>query len=131
MNKVEMGKEYEDAKGNAIRILCTDRRSLYSVVGMGCAGGLRTYTAVGLWQEGQVHEYDIVEVVPWSKFKVDDRVYVRYNGGEVWRPRYFSRLDCDGAACCWANGATSYSGASEVMYRQCISEEEYLKLNGD
>lgn len=105
-----MDKKYTTREGRPVRLLCTDAPGVYPVVAL--VDGLATaqsFTAEGGFQVTQAHSLDLIEVVPYADFKIDDPVMVRDTDGEPWTPRYFSGVSHAEQATTWKEGATSWT----------------------
>lgn len=126
-----MNKKYKTRSGLDVRILCTDKEGMYSVVGI-VDGEVLSWNSNGEFLTYLESDFDLIEQKPYSDFKVDDPVMVRDSDGDCWIPRHFSHVDKDGYACAWYGGMTSYTSDtySTNPWSQCRRPtEEELKGN--
>jgi hypothetical protein len=70
---------------------------------------VETWTEEGkFFRYGQESDLDLVETSPYEGWKVDDKVWVKTQGGR-WIPKHFSRVDSEGNPCFFPEGTTSFS----------------------
>lgn len=110
---ITMNKKYRTRSGLPARVLATDvKDSVYPIVAL--VGGdfeeVERYTADGFFYEHrQLHELDLVEVLPYDDFKVDDPVFVRNNDCDTWLPRHFAGVNAQGDPLAFYGGETSFT----------------------
>ena len=64
--------------------------------------------ANGKWSNTEDFPCDLIEIVPYDDFKIDDPVMVKSDGA-VWLRRYFAGVDTEGSPTTFNYGATSWS----------------------
>lgn len=66
-----------------------------------------------------------VDLVDWSKVKVDTPIYVRINENSPWLPRHFARYE-NGKVYVWRGGSTSFTESEDVSwnYAKLAKSEE-------
>lgn len=126
MSKISMDKKYKTRDGRPVRILCVDRKD-------------REYPVVALVQEREDYEsvqsftgkgnfmihydgdnYDLIEVLPYEDFKIDEPVMVRAGVDGHWYRRHFAGVDTYGSPMAWDCGVTSFTSGNS---RACAWHE--------
>ena len=109
---VEAGKQYRTRDGRPVRILCTDMKNTYSVIGVlnnqdSEGEYCETWNAGGRCIADQESARDLIEVSPYEDWPIDAPVWCR--GSRRWIARHFAGIDGDGAPLAWNDGYTSHT----------------------
>lgn len=112
---IEVGVVYITSSGSKVKVICTDFKN-------------SNYTIVGILNYGNTNEMLCVrclqDTVEWNNYdalydlKVDDKVFVRDDEEDHWRPRYFADV-IDGKCSVFINGRTSFTndGANTCNFK--------------
>jgi hypothetical protein len=123
MSKIEIGKKYQTKSNIKVkRVLCTDAAAPFSVVVLLENGKIIRTTEHGEYYEVEIpHDFDLVEVSPFSEFKDGDPVMVRDNDMQVWRKRYFARVSPQSSSIqAYTDGTTKWSNDGRFSdWNQC------------
>lgn len=120
---ISMKKQYRTRDGQPVRILCTNRDSRYTVVGM-IGSELMVWQSNGMYDHSE-HRYDLIEVTIYDDFKIDDKVIVGNspNGQQV--RRYFAGISPNGNPLAFRYGRTSWTSAGVVdEWKECRKPTE-------
>lgn len=98
MSNISLDKTYCTKDGRAVRILCTDAKGDYPVVGLlrlrdGTDDTNKWTTEGSFYRWDNPSNLDLVEVSPYAEFKVDDPVLARNFESSEWYPAYFAGTD--------------------------------------
>ena len=75
---------------------------------------LVTYPASGK-HSGDVNDSnDLVEMLPWESFKIDDKVMVSSGMGAAWHPRYFAGVGISGEPMAFDGGKTLWNAKGRI-----------------
>lgn len=129
MNKIEMGKTYKYRNCKAARVLCVDNPGCYPVITSAEDGTVYFHSHYGVGMFSLMT--DLVEVIPYSDFKIDDKVMVR-NGNGKWCKRYFAGIDSKGKPMAFESGSDSWSYDVVLIWNECRkpnAEEETVRYD--
>lgn len=121
---IDMNKCYKTKSGYNIRIIKTDLKNDYPVVGVftsneGCESILQWTKTGKYYDESIAHNFDLVEYNPAEDLKVDDRILVKGNcSGGAWVPRHFSHIGDNGKVHAFLDGRTSFTTKKTTIWDQ-------------
>lgn len=126
MNKIDLNKKYRTVSGDKVEVIKTDLAAPYTVLAVitradGSRFGL-VYVADGFINSRKgYHPDNLVEILPYEDFKIDEPVMVRDDDNGPWFRRHFAGVDHygqhHGRAKTWDNGRTSWTAESDdVQY---------------
>lgn len=121
---IEMNKCYKTKSGYSIRIITTDLKNTYPVVGVFTdsegSESIWQWTKTGkYYREDTDHSLDLVEYNPAEDLKVDDRILVKGNcSGGAWVPRHFSHIGDNGKVHAFLDGRTSFTTKNTTIWNQ-------------
>lgn len=121
-NKISMDKKYRTRSGIKIRrVLCVDRNHPdWPVLYEAENGALIACTASGQCLKDFDGDYDLIEILPYEDFKIDDPVMVKLHHQFAWGKRYFAGVNKDGQPLAFQNGRTSWSsGEQRDVWDEC------------
>lgn len=122
---ISMDKKYKTRDGEPVRLLCTDAKGPYPVVGLVRRTDVDIF---GSWAaDGRIMAFgklksgnDLIEVQPYEDFKIDGPVMVRNYNDDEWVHRHFAGVSKeDGLAMTWMNGKTSFTTKHTTTWNQC------------
>ena len=132
--KIEMNKTYHTRDGEPVRIICTDRDELYSVVGM-IGTSVHVWTEDGIFDLGRKSSLDLIEVKPYD-FEIGEPVLVYSpTNGLGWLPRHFAGVSANGKPMTFVDGKSQWSASSSsirtVEWDKCRrpTKEELAEAN--
>ena len=135
---ISMDKHYRTRDGQAVRVLCVDRKEEdYPVVALYAdkdgEESVNCFTKTGAWLYGQKSAHDLIEVVPYDYINIDDPVYVRESTNAAWKKKHFAGVNKGGLPCIWAAGKTSFTDTASLKapYKHCLTVEEYEAEYGE
>lgn len=106
-------KKYKRQNGTTVRVICIDCPGPTPVVVVDETGIITKHNKEG---QGIWPSEDLVEILPYAEFKVDDPVMVSHSG-YVWNKRHFAGVSSDGLALAWCDGDTSWSSSARQTYK--------------
>lgn len=111
MSNISLDKTYRTKDGQHVRILCTDAKGDFPVVGLlrlrDGTDDTNKWTIEGsFYRWGNPSELDLVEVSPYAEFKVDDPVLACGEAG--WYPAHFAGV-IDDRPTVFPRGRTSWT----------------------
>lgn len=67
------------------------------------------------------HNFDLVEIVPFADFKIDEPVMVRTGSDTEWQKRHFAGISPEGKPQVWGGGSTSWTAGENApsAWGQC------------
>lgn len=118
-NSIDMKKQYRTRSGLPVRVLCTDRNDLFSVVVLVSVPTDGDYVVVypPTGKAGGDPSYDLIEVLPFEDFNVDDLCVV-WGADGIKHFRYFSHAKHGVMPVCFDAG-TSYTAKDTYMWSHC------------
>ena len=122
---IQMDKKYRYRNGGPATILTVNRPTSMSmcVVSMDEKGHLHTHTKAGHFYPGNYtnnDQRDLIEIVPYADFKIDDPVMVRENPTDKWTKRHFAGVSKNGKPTAFINGFSKFT---------CINEFDLVEWN--
>lgn len=114
MNKIDLNKKYRTVGGDKVEIFKIDLVAQYPVLAVitrqNGTQATMTYTEDG-FMHTCLHYCDdnLVEILPYEDFKIDEPVMVRVNNTSCWHRRYFAGVAPNGKAKTWDMGRTSWT----------------------
>ena len=130
--KIDMSKKYRTRSGLQVRVLATDlRMAVYpvlTIVEYEECDSVEGYTSEGMYcsTNGNDSDMDLIEVVPFEEFSIDDKVLV-WEDNILGKFRgYFAGVSDEGKPTIFRNGSDSWSnqgdGTSEWLYCERATE---------
>ena len=120
MNKISMDKKYRTRSGIDVRVLCTDSANLpYPVIVEFSTGEIVRYSDEGVTDVYKTTAAELIEVLPYEDFKIDDPVMVS-NIAKFWESAHFAGVNSEGEPLTYMNGKTSWSaGGCTQVWEYC------------
>jgi hypothetical protein len=116
---IQINKQYRTRSGSPVRILCVDAELAngYSVIGITQDG----LPQVHAWaSNGAYHPHDdnnsaldLVEVLPYEAFKIDEPILVRDRLDTKEIARHFAGVTESGKVKAWIDGTTSWTSKTK------------------
>ena len=131
---IQMDKKYRYRNGGRATILTVNRPTSMSmyVVSMDEKGHLHTHTKAGHFYPGNYtnnDQRDLIEIVPYADFKIDDPVMVREDPTDKWTKRHFAGIAKNGLPLAFMDGFSKFTNTNifnPVEWKECRhpTEEE-------
>lgn len=115
IDKIDIDKTYRTRDGRAVRILCTDRKTIkYPVVGLvldynNVTENLEVWAINGSYYNDCRNESDLVEVSPCDGWEIDENVWVKMDDEGGWLPYHFAGVNENGKPMVWCFRTTSFT----------------------
>jgi hypothetical protein len=131
--KIDMNKKYRTRDGRSVEIISVRVGFKYGVIGVIKGNSIySTWTLYGkTWVSEDNCQKDLIEVIPYEDFKIDDKVLVRNDDELMWNKRHYAKFE-DDYYWCYDSGYTSYTASKCITeWKQCIKFEDYTPDMGE
>lgn len=120
---IDITKKYKTRSGCEVRIYATDGGGDYPIHGAVKYKG-DNYWSPRKWKDSGTEHWadssDLIEVLPYQDFKIDDKVLVWEEGSCEKYKRYFAGVDENGKPLVFWDGKTSWSSDGDTIdYDYC------------
>ncbi len=132
--KIDINKKYKTRDGQEVVIYAIYPDNKNEQVHVGAKESSGEWVTFSCHIEGNYYEdmkestHDLIEVIPFGEFKIDDKVIVWDNSGYTKNKRHFACVGEDGRPNTFGAGTTSFTSNYTTPWDNCIKYEEGMKI---